>query len=516
MEERFERAPVGILDVSPSGTVRAVNDAARDLLDVSAPAATDEPIQAVFPDSVEASVPRAFDTPPSTEQSIEEYYPTLDRWLDVSLVPTDDAVTVYLRDVTDQHQMDQRLTRLDEDLGRLTIINRLISDVLAELVEASTREEIAATICDRLGETDIYEFAWVGERDLGTDAVTVRASAGTTGRTLAEIEASLDRGAAVPERRTIESGQPEIVQPLGDSEAVPESIRRAAFADGLQSLLAVPLTYGSSVYGVVGIYTTDQRAFSQRERASFETLGEMAGFAINATRNRNLLLSDSVVELTLRVGQGEDPLAALASDHGGSLSVNGFVPDEQALRCYLAVRDADPEAVVASCSDRGGLGPARLIDGSDAGGTVELTLDETTLLGRLTSLGVTIESATFEPDGGVIVVELPPGEDIRRIADSVTRSHDATIVAKRDRERDVTTAREVREAVSERLTDRQENALRTAFFANYFESPRGSTAEEVADSLDITGSTLLHHLRAGQRKLLEEFLTASDGPPRTD
>jgi predicted DNA binding protein len=83
-------------------------------------------------------------------------------------------------------------------------------------------------------------------------------------------------------------------------------------------------------------------------------------------------------------------------------------------------------------------------------------------------------------------------------------------VAKRERERDVTTAREFRDELQDRLTDRQENALRTAFFANYFESPRGSSAAEVAKALDITGPTLLHHLRAGQRKLLAEFLAPGD------
>jgi predicted DNA binding protein len=48
--------------------------------------------------------------------------------------------------------------------------------------------------------------------------------------------------------------------------------------------------------------------------------------------------------------------------------------------------------------------------------------------------------------------------------------------------------------------------LRTAYLADYFEAPRGSTAEQVAASLDITGSTLLHHLRAGERKLLDVYL----------
>ncbi len=504
MDERFERAPVGLLDVAPGGTVRAVNDAAAELLDVDPAAAVESSLRTVFPDSVEASVPRAFDSSPIEEESIEEYYPALDRWLSVTIVPQEEGATIYCRDVTERYHTEQRLAERETDLNRLTIINRLISEVLAELVDASTREEIAATICERLGETDIYEFAWVGERDLGTDEVVVRAGAGTTGRTFEAIEACLDRGDGVPERRAMETASPALVQPIGEDEAVPESVRRAAFADGLQSLLAIPLSYGSSVYGVVGVYTADQEAFSERERASFETLGEMAGFAINATRNRNLLLSDTVVEVTLSVGTAE-PLPAVAADHDAVLAVDGLVVQEDGLRCYLTVEGADPEAVATACGEYDGIDSTRVIGDHGDAGTVEVAVGDTTLLGRLASLGVTIESATFT-DGGEVTVELPPEEDVRRIAETVTRSHDADVIAKRERERDVTTAREFRDELSEHLTNRQENALRTAFFADYFESPRGSSAEEVAEAMDITGPTLLHHLRAGQRKLLSEFL----------
>jgi len=513
MEERFERAPVGMLTVEADGTVRAVNKTASDLLDVSSTEAAGAPIEAVVPDSVDATIPRAFDATSMTAKSVEEYYPTLDRWLAVSLVPDEEAVTVYLHDVSERHRLEQRLTRRDANLNRLTIINQLIADVLAELVNASTREEIAATICDRLGETDIYEFAWVGERDVGTDDVVLRAGSGATGRTLDRIKECLDGGTAVPERRAIETGCPEIVQPLGEAESVPKSIRRAAFADGLQSLLAIPLTYGSSTYGVVGVYTADREAFSERERESFGTLGEMAGFAINATRNRSLLLADTVVELTLQIEGRENPLAAVASKREATLSVDGFVPQETGLRCYLAVHNADPAAVAEECERSSGVTSTRIIDDHGDAGTLELELGEETLLGRLTSLGVTIESGRFTAGESEVVVELPPEEDVRRIAESVTRSHDVSVTAKRERERDVTTAREFRDALRERLTDRQENALRTAFFANYFESPRGSNAEEVADALDITGSTLLHHLRAGQRKLLEALLAPQDEQP---
>jgi len=509
MEERLERAPVGVLAIEGDGTVGALNPAGAELLAVDRSGAVDQPFEAVFPDSVEASVLRAVEDPPAEERTVEEFYPGLDRWLTVTVVPEAEGVTLYVEDTTDRHRTERRLDRLDADLNRLTIINRLISDVLAELVEASTREEIAATICERLGETDIYEFAWVGERDLGTDEVVVRASAGATGRTMDRIADCLDGDDPVPERRAIETGEAEIVQPIGEDESVPESVRRAAFADGLQSLLAIPLTYGSNVYGVVGIYTADRDAFSERERASFATLGEMAGFAVNATRNRTLLLSDTVVELTLQVGSGE-PLAAAAADHDAVLAADGVVPDGDGLRAYLTVRDADPDALAATCRDHDGVTGTRVVGDREDGGTVEVSVDERTLLGRLASLGVTVRAAEFADGSGEVVVELPPEEDVRRIAETVTRAHDADVVAKREHEQDVTTAREFRETLGERLTDRQTEALRTAFFANYFESPRGSNAEEVAEALDITGPTLLHHLRAGQRKLLAAFLDAED------
>jgi PAS domain S-box-containing protein len=508
MEERFEHAPVGIVDVDPGGSVCTLNDAAAELLGVSRSAAAGSHIETVFPDSVEASVPRAFETLFDTERSFEEYYPTLDRWLSITLVPMSERVSLFVRDVTDRYRTKQRLDALDGDLHRLTVINRLISDVLAELTEASSREEIAATICDRLGQTDLYQFAWVGERDLGTDDIVVRAGAGTTGRTFTCLEECLDHGTDVPERRAIETGNPELVQPISDDESVPESVRRGAFADGLQSLLAIPLTYESNVYGVVGVYTADRDAFSERERASFGTLGEMAGFAIKATRNRNLLLSDTVVELTLRVTDSDDVLVAAVNEHDVELFVDGLVPQEDGLQCYLAVRGDDPAATVEWFAEQDGPSGARLIDDHGDGGTIELALNGSSVLSRLLSLGATVGSGSFADGHGNVVVEFSPEEDVRRIAETITRVYDATVTAKRERERDVTTAREFRDELSERLTDRQENALKTAFFANYFQSPRGSSAAEVAEALDITGPTLLHHLRAGQRKLLDEFLTS--------
>ena len=509
MDESSAHAPLGILTVDHEGMVTDCNEAACDLLGCARSEAVDEDIAVVFPDSVEATVASSFERRPDRERSFEEYYPGLERWLSVSLVPTAEVVHLYVSDVTDSYRTKRRTERIRDDLDRITILNELISDVLADLVDAASREEIADTICRRLGETDIYEFAWVGERELGGDDLVIRAAAGRTGRTLDEIESCL-ADATVPEHRAIDSGSSVVIQPIGDDERVAEPIRRAAFADGLQSLLAIPLTYGSSVYGVVGVYTAKQDAFSERERSSFETVGEMAGFAINATRHRNLLLSDTVVELDLDISDSDAPFFRAATDADVPVTVEGLVPQGEKLLCYVAVEGTPVDSVTHSLQSHPRVRQTRLIGEHETGGTLEVTLGARTPLGLLAASGVTIRTASYGVGEGSVTIECSPAEDVRRIVDAVSREYDVTVLAKRERERDVTTAGEFRDALREQLTERQENALRTAFFADYFESPRGSNAQEVAEALDITGPTLLHHLRAGQRKLLAEFFDVTD------
>ena len=505
MDQRLERAPIGVLEVGPDGTVTAINGTGGELLEVDPDSVRGRVIEDVFPRSVDDAIPSALTETIADERSIEEYYPELDRWLEVTLVPTDERVTLFLQDRTPRRRTERTNDRLRDDLDRLVVINKLISDILGELVDASTREEIAETICERLGESDIYEFAWFGERKLGDDRIVVRAAAGTTGRTLEQLTEHLDGSAAVPEERAVETGTPEIVESLVEDSSVPESVRRAAFADGLQSLLAIPLTYGSTVYGTVGVYAGDRDAFSRRERASFATVGEMAGFAVNATRHRNLLLSDTVVELTFEITDPDTPLVAVATEYDTGLSIDGLVPQSDGrLLCYLAVDDT-PQRIADALAGEDGVERARKIAEYDDGGTVEVSLSEETPLGRISTRGVTVRAAEYDVGAGQIVVELPPEEDVRRIADAVTHPFDASVIAKRERDRSITTAREFRDELRDRLTDHQENALRAAFFADYFESPRESSAEEVANALGITGPTLLYLLRAGQRKLLASF-----------
>ncbi|WP_338742280.1 bacterio-opsin activator domain-containing protein [Haloplanus salilacus] len=505
MDDRLHRAPIGVLDVSTEGVVLDSNEIGQRLIDATDP--TGVPLADVFPRSVDDTVLTAFEGASVTETDFEEYYPELDRWFAVSVVALDEGGAVYFRDVTERRRERRSLRRLREERKRTELIDDVRSDILAALVDATSREEIAETISRGLGETELYEFAWVGERDMGPGDFVVRAVAGETGETFGAVrDAVEDETVTTPEERAVRDGQLQTIQPLTDSSTVPEPVRTAGFADGVQSALSIPVVYGPNVHGVVGIYASGTEAFSERERASFETLGEIAGFAITAVRNRNLLLSDSVAEITFELGD-DSVLARLSQTLDSTLKLEGMVPQaDDALLCFVSVEGDGIDRVDHETTGMETITATRVIDESDSGGSVELTIRGSTPLLAISSLGGTVRRASFDDGTGRLVVDLPPDGDVRRIVDTLSREYDVEFVAKEERKRSVTTAREFRDELDDRLTQRQRTVLRTAYLADYFQSPRGSTAEEVAASLDITGSTLLHHLRAGQRKLLDAYL----------
>jgi predicted DNA binding protein len=58
----------------------------------------------------------------------------------------------------------------------------------------------------------------------------------------------------------------------------------------------------------------------------------------------------------------------------------------------------------------------------------------------------------------------------------------------------------------DQLTAKQEEALRVAVVAGFFDRPQRVTAGDVADMLGVSRSTALHHIRNAERRLFADIL----------
>jgi PAS domain S-box-containing protein len=404
------------------------------------------------------------------------------------------------RDISDRLERQRELERQRDELATLDRINRLLLETVRELVRTASRDAVERAVCERLAASDLYRFAWVGEREFEGDAVVPRASAGDDRGYLDAV--TVDGDGTDPVARALRTGE---VQVAAVDDGPPAPWREAARERGFASVAGVPLRGDDAVHGVLAVHATREDAFTPREQAGFEVVGRTVGAVIEAAQNRDLLFTDAVVELEFRVGDADTALVRAVADLGCELALDGYVAATDGWVLYVTVEGAAPEAVVAAVADDDRVDRARVVTGGE-GGRVELLVTESSLLHAVTDAGTTLQHAVATPDGSDLVVEAPLDADVRGIVDDIRDTFvDVTFVARRERDRETTAIGRPGGLLGD-LTDRQREVVEAAYRAGYFDWPRESTAEEVAGSLGLAGPTLHGHLRKAEATILSALL----------
>ncbi|KTG10039.1 hypothetical protein AUR64_10580 [Haloprofundus marisrubri] len=422
-----------------------------------------------------------------------------------ALLRDDDGIPVGIsgigRDITDRKRRVEALQRQTSRVETLNRINAVIREVNESLVRASTREEVEREVCSHLAGERPYRFAWIGE--LGYDGESVAPRTWACGRgfdddvTPDEIDAD---GALALE--AIETKSLCVATDVRDDAFDPET---AAADHGLYSAVAVPLVYRDANYGALCLYAARSSAFDEDELAVLRELGETVGYAINAVEKRNALVSDSVVELELDVAPPGPFFLTVAAAADASLSIEGVATaDDGSLTEFVAVEGADPESVVAAAREAGG--DAVVVSEHDDQAILRFTPSENALASVVADLGGVLREAHADGDSGTLAIELPAVADVRAVVTALQeRFPNTSVRAQREHERTNGRGVEFRDSLDEALTERQKEVLETAFLAGFFEWPRGSTAEDVAEALDVSPPTFHEHLRRSQQKLLTAY-----------
>lgn len=105
-----------------------------------------------------------------------------------------------------------------------------------------------------------------------------------------------------------------------------------------------------------------------------------------------------------------------------------------------------------------------------------------------------------------ITGELPRTVNVEEVLKAVRRAFPG---AELSSEEIVHTDHSFRIAAREEMTNRQWTALRSAYHAGYFDQPRTSTGEELADRMGITPQTFHHHLRRSQKIAFSRLFRAA-------
>lgn len=151
---------------------------------------------------------------------------------------------------------------------------------------------------------------------------------------------------------------------------------------------------------------------------------------------------------------------------------------------------------------------ARLVRTVDDVHRIEVHASSESLFSTFNAFDGETKRAVYDDEGVHVVAEFPPSVDPSAVVEAV---HDVYPDLELVSSQKVRTADVVRRLTKEHLTDRQLMALKMAYFGGYFEQPRASTGEELADRMGITKQAFHEHLRKAYSVVFEQLFEDGAG-----
>lgn len=413
-------------------------------------------------------------------------------------------------DVTARREAEERAQRraaslheerqsLDRTIDRLqTLFDRLGM----VMTQARDREAILHQILDVIEEIDGYRGGWAAKTRHRRGEATAEIVDGT-GPADPDLRITLDSGGPVSTAFDANSVE------TATSPEVPSAAIDPVEYDAT-TLVAIPLSYQETVYGLLGVYVDRALVPDDRETALMEAIGRILGNAINAVRTKQALHSDTVLSLEFTIADSDLLLPTVARTLESAVSYQRYDSHIDAgPRLHIVVSDP-PTEMKSKLQSIDGVNQVVSIVDRDDRAIVSLTVNRFPMVELLTDHGLEIVTLSATPTETSCTVTTPVETDVRRIVETLsTQFEQVELISQRERSSSERAPGEFIAAVREDLTERQYAALETAFSAGYFEWPRPVEGEELADSMGITRQTFHQHLRTAERKLLTKFFDST-------
>ncbi len=211
------------------------------------------------------------------------------------------------------------------------------------------------------------------------------------------------------------------------------------------------------------------------------------------------MVADTVVELAFQIEDPRSVLLRISEELDCALRMVSHIRLEENWLLYLDVEGAPASEVFAALETT--VEEARIVSDKGQWNRVECVIADTSLVDAIVATGALIRSARADQGTGRVVVEAPPDADLHEVVAQLRGAvWRLKIESVTEHERTLQPAEDPNELFRS-LTDRQREAITAAYQAGYFDWPRQSTAEEVAETLDIAAPTFHAHLRKAELQL---------------
>ncbi|RLM87972.1 PAS domain S-box protein [Halobellus sp. Atlit-38R] len=408
-------------------------------------------------------------------------------------------------------EQDRTLQAQNEQLTALNRVNETIREIDQALVQAETREEIYHTVCELLTADDRFRFAWIGTTEPTTNTLEPRAWAGTERGYLDSQSFAIQASGTEPAGQAAATGDVTMVANV--AAGLREEVwRKDALSRDYLSVLSIPLVYNDLTHGVLTVYAPTQDAFGETTRAVLAELGDTIASALSAIERKNALLTTSMTRVEFTIDDPTFVLSRLARDAGCTLSYQGGVQQStEGSYVFVTVEDGAVTNVASAASQSAGIDEVQQISTDGAGGVLRLRLTQPFLALDLADHGAVFREATADPTTTTLVIDIPDSIDVRTVMQLV-RGTFSNVELRAKQTLDQATEHTLYSKFLDKLTDRQLEVIQMAYYSGFFESPRESTGEEIAEKLGISPPAFYQHARTVQRKLFTTLFEENSLP----
>ncbi|WP_394740848.1 bacterio-opsin activator domain-containing protein [Natronococcus roseus] len=229
-------------------------------------------------------------------------------------------------------------------------------------------------------------------------------------------------------------------------------------------------------------------------------------------RREKRLTSDHVRRLEFRASESAVPPSLRVEGGETRIEIDSVVPlpDGTTVQ-YMGTSDLPASDFVTAVGEVPHYIDVRLLSSIGGHNRVEAQAESTTVAQVFPSLGGRARTIVITPDEVRFLGELPGDVDPRLAADGIREFHPDVELVSEDL---VYSPHLLYDVVADALTERQLAVLDAAYFGGYFDTPRTSTGDELADRFGVTRQTFNQHLRKAQRTVFRHLFEKSGAEAR--
>jgi PAS domain S-box-containing protein len=235
--------------------------------------------------------------------TFESYYPALGAWLENTVLPVEEGIWIYYRDVSERHRVQ---ALLEVRSRQQAAVARLGHEAL---VERNLQALLDRTV-DEVARTLDVEMCKVLELVPGGEALLVRSGTGWHDGLVGTATVPADTRSQAG--YTLAAARPVVVEDLGAETRFtgPALLRDHEVTSGM----SVVIGGRTQPYGVLGVHTRRRRTFTADDVNFLEAVAHLLGAAIGRRRTEEELvrhrdhLEEIVAERTRRLAESNEEL----------------------------------------------------------------------------------------------------------------------------------------------------------------------------------------------------------------